>query len=107
MWRITCHQCGASAITQDGNTDVLACPCCPEPHSHEANAGACPGAGRKHDGAECAHPDGGKACNAVTPLGKACPGGHCHVSMPDCQVCRPVDLAWLGTVQLGPVVVRA
>ena len=84
MYRVTCNQCGASVITSDGNTDALACPCCPEAHSHEANANGCPGAGLNHaDGAACG------------------------LGVEDCTVCRPCTVEFAGIVRTGPVVVQA
>ena len=106
MYRVTCNQCGASVITADGGTDALACPCCPEPHSHEANANACPGAGLNHEGAPCGHPDP-LACIVVTGPGEDCPGGHCHPAVDGCQVCRPCTVEWTGTVPAVPAIVRA
>jgi hypothetical protein len=107
MYRVTCSQCGASVVTEDGNSDRLACPCCPEPHSHEANANDCPGAGLNHEGAGCAHPDPA-ACLAVTPAGEDCPGGHCHLLLDGCQVCRPcmIEFVGAGALTTVPVVVR-
>ena len=84
MYRVTCNQCGASVITPDGNSDALACPCCPEAHSHEANANACPGAGLNHaDGAACGPGTDG------------------------CQVCRPCTIEWMGIAPAVPAVIRA
>ena len=106
MYRVTCNQCGASVTTPDGNTDALACPCCPEPHSHEQAANGCPGAGLNHPGAECGHDDPA-ACVVVTGAGEDCPGGHCHVNLEGCAVCRPCTVEWMGAVIAAPVVVRA
>jgi hypothetical protein len=78
MYRVTCSQCGASVVTEDGNSDRLACPCCPEPHSHEEAANGCPGT---HD-------------------------GDCALEAADCTVCRPCEITFVGTVPLSPVVVR-
>jgi hypothetical protein len=77
MWRVTCKQCGASVITEDGNSDALACPCCPEPHSHEAAANGCDAA---HD-------------------------APCSPGVDGCTVCRPCEITFMGSVQLSPVVV--
>ena len=107
MYRVTCNGCGASVITPDGNSDALACQCCPEPHSHEEAANGCLGAGLNHTDVPCAHPDPA-SCLVVTPPGEDCPGGHCHVSLADCTVCRPCTLEWVGAIQAGPPpVVRA
>ncbi len=119
MWRVTCKQCGASVITPDGNSDALACPCCPEPHSHEERANACPDAelpvDQRHGMAACAHPsEDGTGCNHLTPNGtrlgppgppEPCPGGHCWPGMPGCTVCRPCDVEWLGQVLAAPAAV--
>ena len=83
MYRVTCNQCGASAVTPDGNSDALACPCCPEEHSHEANANACPGAGLNHAG--------GEACGLFTE---------------GCQVCRPCTIELMAMAPV-PLVIRA
>ena len=106
MYRVTCNQCGASVITPDGNSDALACACCPEAHSHEANANACPGAGLNHAGARCPrlHP---ADCVVVTGPGEDCPGGHCALGVKGCQVCRPCTITWTGTVLSVPAVVQA
>ena len=69
--------------------------CCHEDHSHDTAANGCPGAGLRHEGVACPHPDGGAGCLVVTPPGEPCPGGHCHVSLPDCTVCRPVTITML------------
>ena len=106
MFRVTCNQCGASVVTPDGNTDALACACCPEAHSHEANANACPGAGLNHLGAACGHEDPA-ACVVLTEAGEPCPGGHCHVNVDGCQVCRPCTVAWMGAVPSVPAVIQA
>ena len=84
MYRVTCNQCGASVITPDGNSDALACACCPEQHSHEANANACPGAGLNHPG-----------------------GAACGLGVDGCQVCRPCTIEWAGVVTPVPAVIRA
>lgn len=109
IYRIQCKQCGASVVTENGNSDALACPCCPEQHSHEAKANACPGAGSEMDmqhlGADCTAGD--TACNVLTPVGEPCRGGHCYPGVPGCQVCRPCNIEWLGVIPVTPAVVRA
>jgi len=107
MYRVTCNGCGASVITPDGNSDALACPCCPEPHSHEESANSCPGMGLNHVGVECAHPAGGAECLAVTGPGEDCPGEHCHMMLDGCTVCRSCTLEWLGVMPVTPAVIRA
>lgn len=109
MYRVTCKQCGASGIAEDGNRlqQAVGCSCCTQRHDHDLAANACRGANvddhtQQHPGAECAHPIGGQACNVVTPLGEECPGGHCFPGVPDCTVCRPLSVDWLGTIGLGP-----
>ncbi len=77
MYRVTCFQCGASVVTEDGNSDRLACPCCPEPHSHEAAANGCAGAGLAHD------------------------GDACGLDVDGCQVCRPCEITFMGVVPVG------
>jgi hypothetical protein len=105
MYRITCHTCGASIISPSGDADALACGCCKIAHSHNEAANNCPGQDGGHPGELCPSPDAGVGCTAVTPAGEICPGGHCHVKIADCRVCRSVDLAWIGMAPVGPVVV--
>jgi hypothetical protein len=114
VYRVTCKQCGASVITDDGNSDRLACQCCPVAHSHEEAANACPGATgtndltTQHAGAPCPHPSpNGRECNAITPVpgasnlapeGEDCPGGHCWPGVEGCTVCRPCNIEWIGQI---------
>lgn len=109
MYRVTCKQCGASGIAEDGNRlqQAVGCPCCTQAHDHDRAANACPGAGQddytqQHPGADCAHPAGGIACAVVTPIGEDCPGGHCFPGVDGCTVCRPLHIEWLGEVRLTP-----
>jgi hypothetical protein len=67
--------------------------CCPEDHSHDGAANACPGAGTGHPGAAC--PAAAADCIAVTPRGEPCPGGHCARGVPGCTVCRPITVTVL------------
>jgi hypothetical protein len=107
MYRVTCKGCGASVVTEDGNSDRLACTCCPESHSHETAANSCPEAAEliyaRHGGAACTM--GGPDCVQLTPAGADCPGGHCAPGVPGCTVCRPCHIEFMGQIQLGPVVV--
>jgi hypothetical protein len=112
-------------------TSNLACPpasgCCQEDHDHEAAANACPGGhGDCPDPGSCAlhasvrahyratldahraHVEaGGQDRHAIEDLAEpppSCPGGHCHVALPDCTVCHPVIItAGIGTAVLRPV----
>lgn len=111
MYRVTCKQCGASGLAEDGNRlqQAVGCSCCvqPMPHNHDAAANACPGAGKddltqQHPGAACAHPLGGTACNAVTEVGQDCPGGHCFPGVEGCTVCRPLTVEFVGVVGMAP-----
>jgi hypothetical protein len=94
LLRVACNQCNKSAYTDNGDNpdSSLSCGCCPQQHDHAANANACPGAGMRHEGAACPQPDGGAQCLAVTGPGEPCPGGHCALGVPGCQVCRPVTI---------------
>jgi hypothetical protein len=100
------------------HTDIdakVACPpgsdCCAEDHDHAAMANSCHG---NHEDVACPEPAGkctvwrGAIADAHHPLfepgshplfsGKEpppCPGGHCHVSIPDCAVCRPLIITML------------
>ena len=98
MLRVECKQCGASAYTDNGADPdaALACPCCVLPHDHAAAANACPGAGAQHAGVPCPEVESGAGCTILTPLGEACPGGHCGLGVPGCTVCRPVNITLYG-----------
>lgn len=75
--------------------DPQATGCCTQDH-HHGEASAC---STDHTGTPCPAPDS-LACTAATEAGEICPGGHCHVSLDDCAVCRPVTIQALpGTVQ--------
>lgn len=100
------------------HTDIdakVACPpgsdCCAEDHDHAAMANSCHG---NHEDVACPEPAGkctvwrGAIADAHHPLfepgshplfsGKEpppCPGGHCHASIPDCTVCRPLIITML------------
>jgi hypothetical protein len=89
-------------ISETGDTSTLNCRCCTADHDHDEAANACPGAGFNHTGVPCPHEDPARTCH-VTPAGEDCPGEHCHVTLEDCTVCRPVTLEYLGFVQMGPV----
>lgn len=109
MYRVTCKQCGASGITDNGTRlqNAVGCTCCSENHDHDEAANSCPEAGQprgeQHPGAACPHPtEGGIGCNAVTPVGEDCPGGHCWPGVDGCTVCRPITADFLGNVSLGP-----
>ena len=109
MYRVTCKQCGGSGITDNGLRlqSAVSCPCCPLPHDHDEAANGCPGAGvddlaQQHPDVACAA--GSVSCNAITPLGEECPGGHCYPGTPGCTVCRPVTADWLGIMPLAGVV---
>ena len=104
MFHVQCKQCGAWTTTPDVS-DVGAlkmCGCCAEDHDHDETANACPSANIGHQGVTCPEPDPVNQCH-VTPAGEDCPGGHCHVSLPDCTVCRPVTI----TLMPGSVAVPA
>jgi hypothetical protein len=103
MYRVTCNQCGASGIAEDGTRlqQAVSCHCCTEPHDHQHRADTCPGNGHNHEGLACPEPEGGVLCLAVTEDGEECPGGHCHVSHAECQVCRPITAEWLGIVPMN------
>jgi len=104
LYRVTCKQCGANTLITGGDPDAaLSCTCCQQKHHHGVAANACPGAGFNHLDAVCSHPDGGQACNAVTELGQDCPGGHCGTGVDGCTVCRPVDIEFIGQLQMGQV----
>lgn len=97
MYRVICKQCGANTLIPGGDPDVqLSCKCCPLDHHHGLAAGACPGSGVNHAGADCTHPAGGRVCNVVTPEGDPCPGGHCGLGVDGCTVCRPVTIEFVG-----------
>ena len=103
MLHIQCNQCGKWTVAgPEAGADpasALECGCCTQAHNHDLAANACPGAGLNHQGAACSHPDGGWACNVVTPLGEDCPGGHCGLGVEGCTVCRPITITMLaGTV---------
>lgn len=127
MYRVTCKQCGASGIAEDGNRlqQAVGCSCCTQRHDHDAASNACPGVAafrqahdqalqdghpdpvthgktQQHPGADCAHPFGGTACNVITDLGDDCPGGHCFPGVDGCTCCRPLSVDFLGVVGLGP-----
>ncbi len=72
--RVTCNQCGATALTQDGMNfgAAVVCNCCDgsqEGHhqlpngqlDHDAHANSCPEAGFNHEGVTCPHDAGN--CN--------------------------------------------
>jgi hypothetical protein len=110
MYRVTCKQCGASGITDNGHRlqAAVSCPCCPEAHDHDEAANACPEVGQpldaRHGGAACPHPsENGVGCSHLTPVGEPCPGGHCWPGVDGCTVCRPLTVEWLGLVPLGGV----
>jgi len=104
LYRVTCKKCGANTLITGGDPDVaLSCRCCPKDHHHGVAANACPGADLNHPDVVCSHPDGGQACNVVTPLGSNCPGGHCGAGVDGCTVCRPVNIEWIGQTLAGQV----
>jgi hypothetical protein len=117
--RVTCKQCGASALTENGHAmdAALSCGCCTKRHDHAKAANACPGARWNHKGTPCPHPDG--ECQHWESVRKAarahvraslpglpdfghprlatsydheapCPGEHCGLGVKDCTACRPV-----------------
>lgn len=131
MYRVTCKQCGASGIAEDGNRlqQAVGCSCCTQVHDHDRAANSCPGVANAHEAhqravasghenpglhalsqqhpdADCGHPVGGQACNVLTPLGEDCPGGHCFPGVDGCTVCRPLSIDWIGIVPLGPAAER-
>lgn len=111
MYRVTCKQCGASGIAEDGNRlqQSVGCSCCTQPHDHDRAANLCPGAtgtndhAHQHTGAACLQPGGGTNCQVITGLGEDCPGGHCFPGVDGCTSCRPLDVTWLGEIRLQPV----
>lgn len=112
MWRVTCKLCGTIGFTFDGLNPQTAinCDCCSQGHDHDAAANSCSGAGKprmmQHISEPCTHPIGGRACDMVTPLGAPCPGGHCFPGVPDCTVCRPINIQFEGNLPLGPDIER-
>jgi hypothetical protein len=80
--------------------------CCALPHHHGQAANSCPGAGLNHRGAPC--PDvNPAACQAVTPPGEPCPGGHCGKGVDGCTACRPLTVTVLDLGVLAGEAARA
>jgi hypothetical protein len=104
VYRVTCKQCGASGIAEDGNRlqQAVSCTCCTQAHDHDGAANGCPEAGaegERHGGADCTLGD--RACVVLTPAAEECPGGHCGPGVDGCTVCRPVTAEFLGIAPLG------
>jgi hypothetical protein len=96
---IQCMQCGKwSVFGAEAGADpdsALQCGCCKKDHHHGQAANACPGVDAGHPGAPCPAPD---TCITLTPLGEACPGGHCGLGVDGCTVCRPIAITLLSGV---------
>lgn len=106
MYRVTCKQCGASGITDNGHQlqNAVSCRCCTQDHDHDESANACPEAGIegvRHGGADCTLGD--RACIVLTPEAEECPGGHCGPGVDGCTVCRPLLVQWLGIAPVNQV----
>jgi len=94
------HQVGCPMVNPDA---LVACPpggpCCQQDHDHAAEANACPGGHgacpepescRMHANVKAHHAANAMAGPAGDPPPDDCPGGHCHVGLDDCTVCRPL-----------------
>lgn len=111
------HLAGCPYVSLDAQ---VACPpdsdCCQEDHDHGAAANACPHLSdpSHHEGTPCPEPDSCKIWTSDNrdehrELRKAgepvpdCPGGHCHKDLPDCTVCRPLTITFVGVTTLTRV----
>jgi hypothetical protein len=111
-FQVTCKTCGAFVLVP-GDTDfhrALVCDCCllgGRDHDHKASAQQCTGASdtpgpQGHEGVSCPYPLSGRYCEAVTPSGEECPGGHCGPGIEGCTVCRPIAITGLpGLVKIN------
>ena len=99
-------------FTDLGDT-IKDCSCCPgDTHpglTHDQNAMACPGINNQHTGVPCPVPDNcptwisGTSNVAGSTTAGPCPGGHCALNVPGCQVCRPVVITLMpGSTNLIP-----